>query len=222
MFAPSPSEGVFRQGEVVSNLIQVHLRADSLAADAGEVTLEEKVHPYALILTQDCDLDWDFKARATVRSEAEPDEKEKARENRRQAKLVPNVLLCELATVPDLRPLLAGGDILKRVRGNLDERYYFLPAISPTDDRVGEGLAELVADFKRVFSIPTDELYFRLASGLLRRSVLQAPHLQHMSSRFGYYCLRVALPEHEPAQAPTGPSKPTALPAAAEGGAPAA
>jgi hypothetical protein len=62
VFSPAPTEGVFRQGEIVSDVIQVHLRADSLAADAGDVDLEEKIHPYALILTQDCDLDWDFKA----------------------------------------------------------------------------------------------------------------------------------------------------------------
>ena len=53
----------------------------------------------------------------------------------------------------------------------------------------------IVADFKRVFSIPTDELYLRLNQGVRRRSLLGSPFLQHLSSRFGYYCLRVALPE---------------------------
>jgi hypothetical protein len=99
VFSPSPAEGVLRQGEIVSDVTQVHLRAESLGPEAGEVDLEEKVHPYALILTQDCDLDWDFKARATHPAD-------QGQENKRQAKLVPNILLCELTTTEVLRPRL--------------------------------------------------------------------------------------------------------------------
>jgi hypothetical protein len=208
VFSPSPADGVFRQGEIVSDVIQVHLRVEALGSEEGDVDLEEKLHPFALLLTQDCDLDWDFKARAVPLDESEPDigkrEKEK---NKRQAKLVPNVLLCELTTVDLLRPFLAGSDILRRIRGNLDERYHCLPQSGPEIDREGEGLPELVADFKRVFSIPTDELYFRMTLGLKRRAILQSPHLQHLSSRFGYYCLRVAIPDAliPPAPQPVAP-----------------
>lgn len=210
MFSPSSADGVLRQGEIVSDVIQVHLRAESLGAEAGDVELEEKVHPYALILTQDCDLDWDFKARA-----AQPGDQRQ--ENKRQAKLVPNVMLCELATTEALRPRLAGGDVLKRIRNNQDERYHCLPAISSAKDRAGEGLPELVADFKRVFSIPTDEVYLRLGLGMRRRALLQSPFLQHLSARFGYYCLRVALPENTPAELPAAQA-PLALPPAPDGG----
>lgn len=200
MFSLSPADRVLRQGEIVSDVIQVHVRAESLAQNAADLDLEEKVHPYALILTQDCDLDWDFKARAT-----EP--QDQGQENKRQAKLVPNILLCELTTAEDLRPRLAGGDVLKRIRNNQDERYHYLPIVSAAEDRVGAGLPELIADFKRVFSIPTDELYLRLGLGMRRRALLDSPFLQHLSARFGYYCLRVALPEIappqlQPAQAP--------------------
>ena len=212
VFLPSPAEGVFRQGEILSDVIQVHLRPDSLGPDAGDVELEEKVHPYALILTQDCDLDWDFKTRSAAVGEEEPDTGKRAKEaNKRQAKLVPNVLLCELTTAAILRPFLAGTDILRRIRNNLDERYQCLLAVRPEDDRAGEGLPELVADFKRVFSIPTDELYLRITLGMRRRARLQSPYLQHLSSRFGYYCLRVALPNEAPLELPPPQA---ALPAA--------
>ena len=214
MFSPSSADGVFRQGEIVSDVIQVHLRVESLDAGAGDVELEEKLHPFALVLTQDCDLDWDFKARGSPQQQSEPDEKAK---NRRQAKLVPNILLCELITTEVLRPLLAGGDILRRIRGNLDERYHCLPQIDPEIDLAGKGLPELVADFKRIFSIPTDELYLRLTSGLKRRAILQSPYLQHLSSRFGYYCLRVAIPEEILVPAPR-PGPVMALPPPAPAG----
>ena len=201
VFAPSPGEGAFCQGEIISGVVQVYVRADSLGPNAEEVNLEEKVHPYALILTQDCDLLWDFKARTTevdgpchVRDEKE--------ENRQQAKLVPNVLLCELTTAEALRPRLAGGEVRRRIMNNQDERYHCLPEAPAVDDRDGEGLPDLVADFKRVFSIPTEELYLRLGLGMRRRSLILPPYLQHLSSRFGYFCLRVALPEGEPALLP--------------------
>ena len=43
-------------------------------------------------LTQDCDLDWDFKA-ATQLDEQQQDQNEKVKEeNKRQAKLVPSIL----------------------------------------------------------------------------------------------------------------------------------
>lgn len=207
MFSSSPAEGVLRQGEIVSEVIQVHIRADSLGEGSADVDLEEKQHPYALILTQDCDLDWDFKARAPSNQDARASE-----DNKRQAKLVPNILLCELITTEVLRPRLAGGDVLRRIRTNQDERYHCLPSVPTHRDHIGEGLPELIADFKRVFSIPTDEFYLRLGLGMRRRALLEPPFLQHLSSRFGYYCLRVALPENEEAElaAPEAPA--TTLP----------
>lgn len=197
-FAPSPIGGVLRQGEVLAGVIQVHLGSDSLEQNAADVSIEEVVHPYALILTQDCDLDWDYKARTPAPGQQAQDERE---ENRRRAKIVPNILFCELATAESLRPRLPGSDVLRRIRTNQDERYHCFPAVSADLDRLDIGLPELVADFKRVFTIPTDELYVRLQASATRRSVLQPPFLQHLSTRFGYFCLRVALPEPKSAGA---------------------
>jgi len=199
VFSPSPTDGVLRQGEIVSEVIQVHVRADSLAQNAADLDLEEKVHPYALILTQACDLNWDYDARNNDPTANEQSVEEKARaEKKRQGKLVPNVLLCELSTADSLRLRLADAGLLTRIRANREERFQCLPAVSPKCDLAGGGLPELIADFKRVFSIPTDELYLRLNLGMRRRTLLDTPFLQHLSARFGYYCLRVALPENAP------------------------
>ena len=189
MFAPSPASGTFRQGEILSDVVQVHIRVDGLNPNAEESAFEEKIHPQAIILTQDCDLDWDFKARAQGEEG-----------NRRQLKLAPNILLCELIAAETLRGQMkeagiGGSDLWKRITQNRDERYHWFPLVSPEADRAAEGLTDLVADFKRVFTVPTDELYARLQYGARRRSMLQSPFLQHFSARFGYYCLRVALPD---------------------------
>jgi len=199
VFAPSPVPGVLRQGEILTDVITFHVRNARLYQDDGEYAIEAETHPYALVLTQDCDLDWDFKARAEYPEDRRGD-------NKCQAKLVPNVLLCDLFTSDALRPRIAGGDIFKRVRGNQDERYHCLPAISLTEDLAGEGLPELIADFKRIFSVLTDELYGYLAQGARRRAFLQSPHLQHLSTRFGYYCLRVALPDDASGATRTDPA----------------
>jgi hypothetical protein len=189
MFAPSPTSGAFRQGEILSDVVQVHVSLDSVNPGAKEVSLQEKIHPQAIILTQDCDLDWDFKAR------------EQGEEgNKLQLKLVPNILLCEMIPADTLRGQMrdagaGGSDLWRRVLGNREERYHWFPQSRPEAGNSSEGLPDVVVDFKRVFSVPTDELYLRLGFGVRRRLVLQGPYLQHFSARFGYYCLRVALPE---------------------------
>jgi hypothetical protein len=181
--------GALRQGEILSDVIQVHVQIESLNPVVEEITLAEKSHPQAIILTQDCDLDWDFSARN------QPDGT-----TRLQLKLVPNVLLCELIPEDALRGRMKeagirGSDLWRRVEQNQDERYHWFASVAREHDRLGAGLPSLVADFKRVFTVPTDELYLRLQHGVRRRSVLQSQFLQHFSNRFGYYCLRVALPE---------------------------
>jgi len=90
---------------------------------------------------------------------------------------------------------IGGSDLWKRIIGNRDERYQSFPQLRPEADSASEGLPALVVDFKRVFTVPADEMYVRIQFRTRRRSVLQSPFLQHFSARFGYYCLRVALPE---------------------------
>jgi hypothetical protein len=85
-----------------------------------------------------------------------------------------------------------------RVRQNKDERYQFLQKVLPQEDADGEGIPELGIDFKRYFTVPTDEVYYRLESGARRRCQMRSPYLEHLSTRFGYYQFRVALPaEHQ-------------------------
>jgi hypothetical protein len=179
------TDGVLHQGEILSNVIQVHVRVETIA-DGDDLELEERTHPFAVVLTQECDLDWDFKAR---NSEEDPHLKE--------LKLVPNVLFCEVLPAQTIRPRIRGSDIWRRITGNQDERYHYLAPIPMADDLLGEGTPALIADFKRIFTLPTDELYRRLEFEIRRRGVPANPYLQHFSSRFAYYCLRVALPAVE-------------------------
>ena len=147
-------------------------------------SLEEIEHPYSIILTQDCDLYWDFDARREGNAAAS------------QIKLVPSLLLCELSEENALRGVQGiNSDVWRRIAQNSNERFHKLPEVPSEQDLQNEGLPSLVADFKRIFTVPTDELYTRVGASVRRRSVLTDPYLQHFSSRFGYFCLRVALPD---------------------------
>jgi len=139
-------------------------------------------HPLAVILTQDCDLEQDFKAR---QGHVAAD------------KQIPSLLFCEVATAEDLYGFVkqTNKKLWDRIRINKDERYHFLQKVEPGDDALGQGLPEMGIDFKRYFTIPTDELYRRVElSEAQRRCILQSPYLEHLSSRFAYYLSRVALP----------------------------
>jgi hypothetical protein len=186
VYAPSPTEGAFHQGEILSHVVQLCVILTSLDQESEGLEFDEVDHPFAVVLTQECDLDWDFKARTE-----EPDE------GKRRLKLVPNILLCELFPESVIRPKIKGSDIWKRIINNQDERYHQISAVSPGFDCKGEGLPILVADFKHIFTIHTDELYHRLNLDLRRRVLIEMPFVQDLSNRFTNYCDRVALPDTE-------------------------
>ena len=90
-------------------------------------------------------------------------------------------------------------NIWQRIRINKDERYHFLQIIPPEEDAFLQGIPELGIDFKRYFTLRTDDVYVALTSNTAqRRSRLISPYLEHLSTRFAYYQFRVALPsDHE-------------------------
>ncbi len=172
-----------RQGEILSNVVRIRLDLATLGTEAmGIITV---THELAVVLTQDCDLAQDFTVRLA---------------GRESDKNLPNILFCNVAKADDLRgtPQTTGinSEMWKRISQNKDDRYHFLQAVDDSCDARQVGLPEMGVDFKRTFSLPTDELYRRLELGeAKRRCVLGSPYLEHFSSRFAYFLSRVALPE---------------------------
>jgi hypothetical protein len=180
------------QGEILSNLIQARVSLDSVGSpDPPKV--DEMTHPFAVVLTQDCDLLTDYNLRfrrATTGSE------------------IPNILFCEVTTAESLRARLnPGSQNWKRIIQNKDERYQCLEGVPIDQDAAGHGADPLGIDFKRYFTIPTDEVYKRLELGQVdRRSRLISPYLEQFATRFFYYQYRVALPENHDVQSPRPPA----------------
>lgn len=188
MYKPSPTTGALRQGEIVSGITRARLTLESLTP-GSQTSVTPDVYQWAIILTQHCDLDWDFKAR----NGQAPSQK-----------IIPNILFFELNTFSEVDSRLEKGNaaIWKRVNQHQEERYHFFPSAPATSDARGEGLPELVADFKRYFTVPTDEVYRRLElQQFQRRCFLISPYMQHLVTRCFHFHLRVALPDEAPPQA---------------------
>ena len=141
---------------------------------------------YAVVLTQDCDLEQDYRVRFTTPT-PESD------------KLIPCVFLVEAYVAQDICARIADSSRKKwdrlNIEANKNERFHFLQKVDTDADRLNQGLPELVLDFKRYFTLPTDELYRRIDVGQTRRrTLLASPYLEHLSGRFAYYLSRVGLP----------------------------
>ena len=176
----------FAQGEVVAGLIE------RVAVRAGEgFGIHEITHPYAVIVTQDCDLEQDERAH-----------------NASTPSPLQNILLVVAEEAAVAIAGMTAGDIRKRAKQNKEERYHFLSEVPKSADGDSSGIPALVLDFKRVFSCPTTLLRDAIASGEIRhRTRLETPYAEHLSVRFGFFFQRIGLlvdhhrvPETPPAQ----------------------
>ncbi len=82
IYRPSDTSGALRQGEILSGVYQYRRSLLSLKSRTHE--LEEILHPYALVMSPDCDLEQDF-AERTGQSKKEG----------QSDKLIPDVLLLQ-------------------------------------------------------------------------------------------------------------------------------
>lgn len=173
-----------RQCEILTNVQRAQLVASSIGtSEVANVVIPAE---YAIILSQDCDLAQDYDVRF-VKPNPDSD------------RLLLSVLLTPVSTATQMFARIANSrqrewDRLN-IAKNKNERFHFLQHVEPASDRLNEELPELVIDFKRYFTLPTDEVYRRIELGeARRRCVLVSPYMEHLSSRFAYYLSRVGLP----------------------------
>jgi len=172
-----------RQGEIIENLFELWPRvSEGETIDVEQTAKLDRIdHPYAIVISQDCDLELDFKAR---HGQASDD------------KLLRHVLFCVLYSPDEIR-IRAGLDssqLFKRARQNQDERYHhFNEAPIDKTERV---LPDLYADFKATFSLPIEFAYSLTSSGHATRiGFLPSPYLQDFIHRLYSFLGRVAVPE---------------------------
>ncbi len=179
IYSPSVA-GELRQGEIITDLSELRLNVPQFTA-TGEALFDIDLHPYVIVVSQDCDLTQDYSAKQDPQTAAD--------------KVLPSVLFCEATTAKLLRGRAdINKDVWRRAVTNKNERYHVLESVPAQFDALGVGLPALGIDFKRYFSLPRDEAYHRIATDAHRRCRLVNPYLEHFCTRFFYYQLRVALP----------------------------
>lgn len=185
IYQTSDKDSSLRQGEILTGVVQFNPIVEELSQkwqELKDLPFTPVLHPYAIVVTQDCDLDWDYKARGTS--------------NRNPAKLLNSIVLCEIDTAESIRCT----DGMNRKEWELvvshrHERFYFFEKIPFKYEVEQEGLPELTADFKKVFGIDAATLYRQIELGIVkRRTILASPYLEHFSRRYHSFHGRVALP----------------------------
>lgn len=191
IYTPSELNSPLRQGEILTNVIQykpinLNLRGED---NENEIIVQPITHPYAIIVTQDCDLDWDYKARFKgdkIVDQTNP-------------KLLNSIILCVIDTAQKIRDISDKNMMNSKewglVESHRHERFYFFSNIPSECELKQEGLPELTADLKKVFGVDADFLYQQINLNIVaRRCYLNSPYLEHFAQRYHNFHGRVALP----------------------------
>ncbi len=171
-----------RQGEIINNLFELKLQipeGKSIDGLSKRAKFDPIVHPYVIIVSQDCDLEWDYKARS---GEAAKD------------KLLTHMLFCALFSKDEtIERSNLKSDLYKRVRQNQNERYHHLDE-APVNG-AEDNLPELIADFKTTFSLSVEFVYWLVSTGqAIRKGALLPPYLEDFMHRLYSFLGRVAIP----------------------------
>lgn len=171
-YTPVAPHDRLRQGEILAGLFQVRQTLATIGAVNAQI--EEIVHPFAIVLTQDCDLEQGFEGK------------------------LGRVAFCEAVPTTELKSKLPPGkDIWKRVIQNKDERYQCVESVPAEQDLARQGIPSLGCDFKTFFTVPADEVYRRIElQQISRRSRLVTPFAEHLLHRFCHFQARIPLPEN--------------------------
>ena len=186
IYQASSNKASLRQCELLTGVLQFNPITKELSKDWQEegISVTSIIHPYSIVVTQNCDLDWDYK----VRQSDEP-----------TTKLLNSVVLCEVSLAQDVRNISNKLGMNSTTWGNIKthkhERYYFFESIPSECELDKVGIPELTADFKRVFAVDASTLYRQIEIGVIkRRAILTSPYLEHFSMRYHNFHSRVALP----------------------------
>lgn len=188
VFRAAEAQGRVWQGEILEGIIQITPTVASIEANLeGALEVVPVIHELVVVMSQDCDLEQDYRSRQAERRGT-----------------LPNTLMCDAYLAEVLREQIQQRDQLgskdwkKRIAQNQNDRFHYLQRANPDQDLQRAGLTALALDFRNYFTIPTDELYARLALGIRRRCRLNTPYLEHLAHRFFKFQSRVALPQdHE-------------------------
>ena len=184
------------QGAIYRDIIAT-IVATPATEPPEHVEVSEWTFPYAIAMSQECDLYQDHSGRESLHSVDSPSIEEDSRAS--HDKLLLNVLMCPGYVASDFR----GGKHLARVgrvmssytssqwrsiNSNQHPRFHYLAAWGEFQ------VTEMVIDFKHFFTLPTEQLRGAYAGPDHYIARLRCPYREDLSQRFAAYLARIGLP----------------------------
>lgn len=182
-----PDDGTPRQGALYRDIC-IASGASPVEKRDDEIDVIKSDWPYAVVLSQDCDLIQDHNNRENFNAEAA---------GAQHDKIMPGVLICpayqaasfkEGTHIPDQEMQRQSRKLYDSIQQNKAGRYHYLAAWSLLQ------VPELVVDFKHYFAIPTEMLREKFRDRKYYVVRLACPYREHLSHRFASYLGRVGLP----------------------------
>jgi len=189
------------QGDILRD-VTITFGLEPNGNNEGEIELEHRYYNYAIVLTQDCDLNSDYNER---NKNTEIEEKIKNAELREENanisndKYLPAILICPAYLLSDfangshitswrMSSELRNEKNQKKLKSNNEfKRYHYIIGDSAL------GIPELVLDFKHLMSVPREALY--KIHNLVYIATISELFREELSQRFSNYISRIGLPE---------------------------
>ncbi len=198
-YEASDPNAPLRQAELLAHVLEPRPLTSGRVTD-GAVEFEAVPHPYAVVVSQDCDLEQDHGRRFPAEGQLPTAEELDA-----DPVCMSHVLFCDAHAIDDLKAFLPsnfGRDDRKRIVQNQNERYHYLPP-APVD-HAPDPLPQFLIDFRKPFTTPTGLVYVELSehsaagigedeSATKRLGILPAFYLHQLIQRFFSYQARVAI-----------------------------
>lgn len=158
--------------------------------------------PYAVVMTQDCDLDNDYKNRQQIMNLESNNNAENQKKNnppkKKHDKYLPSILICPAYLAESLKEgkhLEDFNQVMERwdskrfdsIKKQNKDRFHYLES-NPIMQ-----IADLIIDFKHYYTIPRDVLYHMYSDKYL--ASLNQLFREYLSQRFFNYFSRIGLPD---------------------------
>lgn len=190
----SPQSGALRQGEILRDIWEHLPQYPPIESQPNQsFPVDSTHHKLVVIMSPDCDLEWDFKERfPNAQSQIELRTLEGVGES---SKEIPYIFLAKLFLTEEIRSRGVNSSKWSRIQTNQEERYHHLKEASIGESGADQ-LPDLYIDFKKALAFPTQKLYEGFSvDGVKRVALIPDGYIHHLMHRYFGYLSRVALPE---------------------------
>lgn len=188
------------QGDILKNVEYY----ESVEEIDGHLIISKIVFPYVVVLSQDCDLQWDNEVRDKKIKDEEEKNKDKETKNTgpktEDKKLISMIVVplynadhffkgehlstLELTMITLNRKKTEGKDVLR----NTNPRYHYLQFTNEIE------IPDSVIDFKHYFTINIDKIKSKIDE--YKVATISELYREQISHRFSHYLSRIGLPEN--------------------------